>query len=265
MYFTMEEEKKSILFSDVNPDIKSNDSENSKVISELKELEVGFLNDHSSLLMDSCFVDYSGRQFACLYNLCHDHSNCFKNDLFQKNLYFHSLNFHPEDRKLWREEILPDIVQFLDSVLFDENKDYRISFNHRYIQSDGHISQFMHEGSLSCAENKCLPILNLKVFFEIGEVKTDDSMVLTIFRYSTELGYEKVFNRVYTNNHNTLLTQRELEIISLCHEGLSSKRIADKLKLSIHTVKNHKRKIMEKTQTHNITELIHTCILNHWL
>jgi DNA-binding CsgD family transcriptional regulator len=41
--------------------------------------------------------------------------------------------------------------------------------------------------------------------------------------------------------------------------------IADKLNLSIHTVKNHKRNSMDKTMTHNIAELIHLCILNHWV
>jgi DNA-binding CsgD family transcriptional regulator len=30
-------------------------------------------------------------------------------------------------------------------------------------------------------------------------------------------------------------------------------------------VKNHKRNCMEKTQTHNISELIHICIQNRWL
>jgi DNA-binding NarL/FixJ family response regulator len=56
-----------------------------------------------------------------------------------------------------------------------------------------------------------------------------------------------------------------MEIIRLCHEGLSSKMIAEKLNLSIHTVKNHKRNSMNKTLTHNITELIHLCIKNNWL
>ncbi len=261
----MKGENESSLFSGMNKDVKSHIPENSKEFSDQKEYGLESSDDSSALQLGSCFVDFSGRQFSCLYNLCHDHSNCFKNEKLYKDLGFHSLRFYPEDRILWCEDVLPDIIQFLENQSFPELQDYRISFNHRYIQTDGSISQFLHEGSLSCFEDNCIPVLNLKVFFEIGGIKTDDSMVLTIFKYSPDRGYEKVFNKAYFSNDNKLLTQRELEILGLCHKGLSSKRIADKLKLSIHTVKNHKRNIMEKTKTHNITELIHKCIKNRWL
>ena len=96
-------------------------------------------------------------------------------------------------------------------------------------------------------------------------MKTDETMILSIFRYSSELGYQKVLTKVYRETSNSLLSQREKEVIKLCLEGLSSKMIADKLNLSIHTVKNHKRNCMEKTMTHNIAELIHMCITNNWL
>ncbi len=90
-------------------------------------------------------------------------------------------------------------------------------------------------------------------------------MILTLFRYNTDQGYQKVFTKVYVKKYNSILSQRELKIIKLCQEGLSSKMIADKLKLSIHTVKNHKRNCMDKTLTHNISELIHLYIKNRWL
>jgi DNA-binding NarL/FixJ family response regulator len=103
------------------------------------------------------------------------------------------------------------------------------------------------------------------VFSEIGDLKTDNTIRLTVFRYSSGQGYQKVFSKVYGENSNMLLSQREMEIIRLCLEGLSSKMIADKLNLSIHTVKNHKRNSMEKTLTHNMAELINLCIQRHWL
>jgi DNA-binding NarL/FixJ family response regulator len=142
--------------------------------------------------------------------------------------------------------------------------DYRFSFNHRYIRKDGSISQFLQEGTLSISGDENLPVLNLRVFTEIGDFKTDETMILSIFRYTADQGYQKVYSRIYGNNDSMQLSQREIEIIKLCLEGLSSKMIADRLNLSIHTVKNHKRNCMEKTLTHNITELIHLCIRSHW-
>lgn len=212
-----------------------------------------------------CLVDHSGKQFACLHDHCHDLYSCFRQEVLHEYLTFHALRFHSADRRLWCLRVYPDIVNFLEPISANDLPNFRISFNHRYINKNEEISQFLHEGTLIYGNNQHEPVLNLKVFSEIGDIKSDDSIVLSIYKYSDENGYEKVFHKIYSNQKNSRLTQRELEIIRYCHNGLSSKMIADKLKLSIHTVKNHKRNIMEKTMTHNITELIHLCIQNHWL
>jgi len=213
-------------------------------------------------LFGCCLIDHSGRQFACIHEHCH---RCFINDLPNEKQEFHALRFHPEDRKLWCDEVFTDILRLINTIPAEELPDYRLSFNHRFIHKNESISEFLLEGTFSRYENSKSPVLNLKVFSEIGDIKTDDTINLTIFRYSTYQGYQKVFTKVYVKKYNSTLSQRELEIIKLCHEGLSSKMIADKLKLSIHTVKNHKRNCMEKTGTHNISELIHVCIQNRWL
>jgi DNA-binding CsgD family transcriptional regulator len=238
----------------------------SKAISDSQALGHEFPENDYRSFFDYCLIDHSGKQFACVhYGHCHEQSNCFINGLLKDNLKFHKLLCHPEDRLLWCEEAFPDILKFIDSEPTVKFPDYRFIFNHRYIRNDGSISQFMHEGSITFPDDKLLPVLNLKVFFEIADIKTDDSIVLTIFRYTQVDGYQKVFTREYGKYSNSLLSHREIEIIRLCHEGLSSKMIAERLNLSIHTVKNHKRHCMEKTSTHNINELIHVCIQKHWL
>jgi DNA-binding CsgD family transcriptional regulator len=212
-----------------------------------------------------CLIDHSGRQFVCFHKNCLEHENCFKKEVSEGDHDFQTLLFHPEDKALLCGQIFPDILRYIEPLPIVELPKYRFSFNHRYIRKDGSISQFLQEGTLTFSEDKSLPVLSLKVFTEIGDIKTDESIILTIFCYSADQGYQKVLTKVYGNNRNALLSHREIEIINLCLEGLSSKMIADKLNLSIHTVKNHKRNCMEKTLTHNIAELIHLCIRSHWL
>lgn len=213
----------------------------------------------------ACLIDRSGRQFVCFHEHCINQGNCIKSEMQDENIEFQALNFHPDDKACLYERIFPDILQYMSTIPVDELTNYRFSFNHRYIRKDGTILQYLQEGTLSISEDGNLPVLNLRVFTEIGDFKTDDTMILSIFKYSVEEGYQKVSTSIYGNNDNSLISQREKEIISLCNEGLSSKMIADKLNLSIHTVKNHKRNCMGKTLTHNITELIHLCQVNHWL
>jgi DNA-binding CsgD family transcriptional regulator len=216
------------------------------------------------LPFDRCLVDHSGRQFACIHPFCQDLPTCFRNGLLQEQLEFHELTLHPEDLHIWCKAAFPDILRFAQLETVSETLDYRFIFNHRYIRKDGTVSQFMHEGALLFSEDGKMPFLNLKVFTEIADIKQDETLILTIFRYSPE-GYRKVFSKVYSTAKVSCLSDRELEVVKLCQEGLSSKMIAEKLKLSIHTVKNHKRNCMSKTNTHNITELIHFCIQNRWL
>ncbi len=261
----MKSENGSFFFHGIDQD--QNLTHAGKSQESLKEgLSLSSSPENDSLFpFGSCFIHHSGRQFACVYDHCHDHTHCFRNELAIENIDYHALRFHSADRKLWCEQVFPDILRFAEELSVHDTRDYRFSFNHRYIRPDGSVSQFLHEGTLSVKGRKSMPMLTLKVFTEIGDIKTDDTMVLSIFMHTADWGFQKVFNKVYPNAQNSLLSPRELEIIRLCHEGLSSKMIAEKLKLSIHTVKNHKRNSMEKTFTHNITELIHLCIQNCWL
>lgn len=230
-----------------------------------KEVNQGLAPDEASSFFNNCLIDPSGRQFACTQHACQEFPACLKNDFLIDGIDFHELSFHPDDRRLWCDSAFPDIMRFLNSEIISELSDYRFIFNHRYIRKDGSVSQFMHEGCLKLTKGSQRPHLNLNVFFEIADIKSDETMILTIFRYSQEYGYRKVFTKVYSSKFTSMLTARELEVIKLFQEGLSSKMIAEKLNLSIHTVKNHKRNCMDKTQTHNISELIHVCTQNHWL
>jgi len=261
----MKNEPKSNALDTVDHDVLPANPVNSTISPDVEVIGHKLYGNFPVNFFSSCLVDYSGKQFSCIHDHCKEHNLCFTEDLLADDFNFHELQFHPEDRMLWCEQVFPDILKYIGSEPYVKTSDYRFIFNHRYIRKDGSISQFMHEGSITFVDNKCLPALNLKVFFEIADIKSDETIVMTIFRYSAEHGYRKVMTKKYSNIHNSLLSLRELEIVKFCHEGLSSKMIADKLKLSIHTVKNHKRNCMEKTRTHNISELIHHCIHNHWL
>jgi hypothetical protein len=54
------------------------------------------------------------------------------------------------------------------------------------------------------------------------------------------------------------LSLREFEILRLIESGLSSKEIADKLFLSIHTVNTHRSNILEKSGKSQISDVIYT-------
>jgi DNA-binding NarL/FixJ family response regulator len=57
-------------------------------------------------------------------------------------------------------------------------------------------------------------------------------------------------------------TDREKEIIKLCRDGLIAKEIADKLNISINTVRNHKTNIFQKLNINNTVEMVQYALKN---
>jgi len=62
------------------------------------------------------------------------------------------------------------------------------------------------------------------------------------------------FGDEFARRHN--LTFREMEIIRLVREGLTNEHIADRLSLSVFTVKTHRKNIHFKLGVSNVAELI---------
>lgn len=53
---------------------------------------------------------------------------------------------------------------------------------------------------------------------------------------------------------NSSLTERELQVMELYFRHVSTDKIADRLFLSIHTVRNHRRNSLKKTKLHSLEE-----------
>jgi DNA-binding CsgD family transcriptional regulator len=51
-------------------------------------------------------------------------------------------------------------------------------------------------------------------------------------------------------------TNKEREVLSLVSTGLTTKEIADRLKLSHHTVESHRKNLLKKFHAKNSVELI---------
>lgn len=64
------------------------------------------------------------------------------------------------------------------------------------------------------------------------------------------------------NGIDVELTEREIEILSLVAEGLSSKQIGEKLFISPRTVDTHRTNLMNKLDIHNIAGLIRFALKN---
>ena len=63
-------------------------------------------------------------------------------------------------------------------------------------------------------------------------------------------GFKKICQPVF----NSRLSNRQLEIMKMCYEGMNDDEIADKMFISTHTVSNHRRNSFKKLGVHSMSE-----------
>lgn len=86
-----------------------------------------------------------------------------------------------------------------------------------------------------------------------------------ILRVSSGKSYYDLIHEFNDVNEQVLqykLGDREIEIIKLLAEGLTSYQIAEKLFISENTVKTHRKNILKKTELHNTSQLIQFALNN---
>jgi DNA-binding CsgD family transcriptional regulator len=218
-----------------------------------------------SVPFGTCLMDYTGEGLSYISDHCDEILSYSKDEYEEGGNDFYNQTFFPGDKVIFDEQVFRDIREFWNLIPPEEISSYRFSFTHRYFRKDGTTSQMLEQNNYLEPNSQGIPVLNLLTFADIGDFKTDTSLVLTISRLISGKGYVKVYSKSYAQTGTTFLSRRESEILRLCLEGLTGEMIAVKLFLSIQTVKNHKRNMMEKTSTHNITGLINLSIKNHWI
>jgi len=91
-------------------------------------------------------------------------------------------------------------------------------------------------------------------YTDITNVKSDPNARFVV--YDKRKGY--LINEIYKSNSITLsaLTATELEITKLVAQGMSNKEVSTSQKISIETVKQHKKNIFIKLGIHKSIELV---------
>lgn len=204
--------------------------------------------------------DYSQGKYLYIDPSCHAVLGYELEHLAKEGpVYFTSL-WHPADFKIYSEKTFPETIKFLkrqpvkDQLNFSSSINYRIKTqNGRYITVLQRSTYFLHPDSGQ-------PLAVVGFIIDITHYKEGSKIIHTIDRvdhnFST-LNSEPVYKAVYyPDREDAEFTRRELEIISLIYRGLSSKEIAQKLHVSINTINNHRKNILQKSNCSNSPELL---------
>lgn len=72
--------------------------------------------------------------------------------------------------------------------------------------------------------------------------------------------YDPVFTRIMQPDSLQALTIQETQVLKHITDGLTNKQIADKMSISVNTVKTHRKKLMKKFKASSVAQLINAAL-----
>ena len=178
--------------------------------------------------------------------------------------FFFSNVIHPDDVQFYIN-FENKVVEFFNTLTVENIFKYKVQYEFRVRKKTGEYIRVLQQVvTLETTEtggvNK-----SLGIHTDISDIKSDGTPSLSIIGMDGEPSYlnievEKVF--VPTKS---LLSDREKEILFHIIHGKHSNEVAEILGLSKHTILNHRRNILAKTETKSTADLIVKTINEGWV
>ena len=178
--------------------------------------------------------------------------------------FFFTEVIHPDDVQYY-VNFENKVAEFFSKLTVDNIFKYKVRYDFRVKKKSGdYIRVLQQVVTLETTEDGGVN-KSLGIHTDISHLKTEGTPILSFIGMEGEPSYlnvevEKIF--VPTKE---LLTKREKEILVFIMQGKSSAEIAALLFVSIHTVLNHRKNILTKTQTSSTAELIVKCVKEGWI
>ncbi len=204
-------------------------------------------------------VDYTTGKYLLMSNAVRNTMGYDPQDFINEGVAFTIENYHPDDLRLFNEEIFPERVRLLKSIPPDEHTNYLFSYNYRYRNKKKEYSNFLQRNCFIKSDEKGNPLLSLGMIVNVTHFVNASPIIQIVEKFSddpltpAEIIHKKSF---YLNNEGRLFSKREKEVLLWTADGLTSKEIADKLFLSESTIINHRKNMLQKADARNISELV---------
>lgn len=141
----------------------------------------------------------------------------------------------------------------------DQVKNYKISYSGRMRVADGSYRLFNHQAIILDTDEQFGVARTLGIHTDITHLTSASNYKLSLLNL---FGGESYLNIDVMNNPDnciavpSLFTQREMEIVRLLADGKTSADIGRLLNISPHTVKNHRKNILKKSNCKTTGQLV---------
>ena len=166
--------------------------------------------------------------------------------------YMFYLNHVSEEEQVMLTEINRAGFDFYNEIPIEERLEYTISYNFHLINKNKKKTLINHKLTpiqLTADGKIWLAVCNVSLSSRdtVGRIEMRKKGTLIYWEYS-------IAKRHWQEEKGITLNDKEKEILSLSAQGYSMTEIADRVCLSLDTIKFYRRKLFEKLDVKNITE-----------
>ncbi|GAA4463076.1 hypothetical protein GCM10023189_40690 [Nibrella saemangeumensis] len=240
---------------------------------ELNQITTSPIDSHESLFSELLakyasqviyILDYTNKEYTTFTENCLNLSGHPSAAFLEGGLEFTLSRWHPNDLFYFNQHIFSENFKLFMSVPPNELSSYRVSYNYRFKRPNGQWTDCLQQSTIINAAPTGLPLATFGTVSDITAFNADGRISHRIERLLENGIWETFYCKNYFPNvdEDKLLSKAEIEVLKWIIEGYSSQAIADKLHRSLHTVKTHRKHMLEKTNAKNTAELLRFAIKN---
>ncbi|QES88215.1 helix-turn-helix transcriptional regulator [Rhizosphaericola mali] len=175
-------------------------------------------------------------------------------------------SIHPDDLAFVQlaEEKMVDLM--IKEIGFNNVSKYKFCYNYRQKLHDGTYELFQHQFIIINTDKSGKALQALNVNCKIDHLTKDNNYKLTAIGIMGENNFYEIDLKanLVRNKYQPELTVREKIIVKALTLGKRTSDIANEYFISVHTVNNHKKNILRKTNSKSTNELISKCLNEGW-
>lgn len=174
-------------------------------------------------------------------------------EVLNGHFLFYYNAWHPQDVKILNS-VHQKLLSFFYATPIQDRPKLKFCYNFRLRRKDGAYMHVLQQTIFMRVSDGGAPLVEFSNFTDITSFKKDHHLTLSIQRLNASGEYQEVYKEEFCN-YDFAFTRRQLEIMSLISQGLTTKEIAANLCLSTDTVKNHRKNILKMTGSKNVVEV----------
>lgn len=168
---------------------------------------------------------------------------------------------HPDEVSVWLKSLQELMVFTMNNIALEDRRRVTYTWNYRIKDGNDRYKNIIQHTTPMFFDEQGKPIIGLAHYsvLEAHEILPIQASA-KILNINDE--YETLYYQSYGGQKllSELVSHRERDVLRLIALGDTNSEISNKLNISEHTVKTHRKNAMTKTNSKNTAQLVATCI-----